>query len=926
MELIGGLSMMGHILSNKSNNSPIANSILTENQNNKPRKYANYAPEKKITNIYSDNNKKRVQHIMNDTARKRVSASRKPEKTGIIPKFFNRRKKNNKVSFDPNLSDSEFSDMSDMSETFTGSTKKNINIEDPRAFVKAQDNFTNTSAHEQKFLEKTSREKNMFLNQFEDLRFDNPGAPSAANGVPQMTGENGSTKRMELERNLALNEGFSNFDNENDMTYNVVNKDQFVHNNMKPYFKGKSFGFNQEHENKLNSIKQRTLEQFTGSVDNLEWRPKTERKPLFDPTVGMTNIYGTPVMIDYYESRYIPSDQRRNEKPFQEVRITPGLGLGYNEVGKQGYHDTYRVLPKTVDELRTINNPKLSYEGVVIEGMKGERGPIASKVFRRRPLTFKEYSEKDMLPSLGYLLAPTVYGNIDPANLSSVNRGSMGTEYYGGAGFYNDQAKPESMIEKTKESTKENYLYDDPRNVQKLEGKDARGHDDSYDPKLTQRDKEQSYIGPAKVARADRSYAYNQQDNIPDMNLRDIHNRTDRAGNIGSSDMQKEYTYDYVYNIPDSTMRNIHEKTDRVGQVNNPEMSGKYAFDPINNTQDLTMRNIHDKTDRAGQTNNSEMNKSYAFDKLNNIQDLTMRDIHSKTDRAGQANNPEIDKSYAFDSLNNIQDLTMRDIHSKTKRAGQMGTDEMNGKYAFDYVTNIPDPNMRNVHEKRDRVGQMGNNEIGKVIAFDYVSNIQDPTMRDIHGKRDRGGNFSNPEINKRFAFNYESNIQDPTMRDIHSKKDRAGNMGNAELDKRFAFDYVSNIQDPTMRDIHNKNRPGIANAQEWERQRSRGDANNERINTTKEKIAKGRAPTTSNYDKGPTPELTMFRFCEPIQIIRDLYPDNQGKVTSTKLGTVYTRDKESLPQQSWHFYSYVDDNLKNNPYVNNIVHQAPAY
>ena len=81
----------------------------------------------------------------------------------------------------------------------------------------------------------------------------------------------------------------------------------------------------------------RKMDLFTGSLNNLEWKPKTERRPLFSPLVGLTHIYGSPVMTSEYESRFIPSRERRNEKPFQETRVTPGLNLGYNEVGKSSY-------------------------------------------------------------------------------------------------------------------------------------------------------------------------------------------------------------------------------------------------------------------------------------------------------------------------------------------------------------------------------------------------------------------------------------------------------------------------------------------------------------------------------------------------------------------------------------------------------------
>ena len=84
-------------------------------------------------------------------------------------------------------------------------------------------------------------------------------------------------------------------------------------------------------------MKTRKVELFTGSADNLQYKPKTERKPLFNPLIGLTNIYGMPNFSDFAGARFIPGKERKNEKPFQEQKVTPGLGLGYNEVSTHGY-------------------------------------------------------------------------------------------------------------------------------------------------------------------------------------------------------------------------------------------------------------------------------------------------------------------------------------------------------------------------------------------------------------------------------------------------------------------------------------------------------------------------------------------------------------------------------------------------------------
>ena len=46
------------------------------------------------------------------------------------------------------------------------------------------------------------------------------------------------------------------------------------------------------------------------------------------------------------------------------------------------------MLPKSVNELRTLNNPKMEYKGRVVAGLKsGQRG-ITSKVNKNKPDTY----------------------------------------------------------------------------------------------------------------------------------------------------------------------------------------------------------------------------------------------------------------------------------------------------------------------------------------------------------------------------------------------------------------------------------------------------------------------------------------------------------------------------------------------------------
>ena len=1041
MDLLGGLAFVGNLLNNKDKNNQETDT--STNVKSKSPPYSNF------DNIYTSQYSKRASRIAKDLASAKFKDSLNPEKTGVIPRFYNRRKQDTKIHVDPDYlgnsgSNDDFNSDSEFTESFGNNScssptnscesntikSKKIDYDDPLTFIKASDNITNNTAYETKFLKDQKSARNSFLTQFEDLTFDNPGAPVSSNSIATKSGVNGQTAKIELERKLALDGGYSQFKTEDDMTYNMVNKANFVHNNMKPFFSGRTYGQDPYHEGKLNDVKQRKLEFFTGSANNVEWRPRTERRPLFDPSIGQTNIYGTPVMTDYYESRYIPSLERKGELPFQPTRIGPGLNLGYNDIGLHGYTDTYRVLPKTVDELRVANNPKVSYKGMIVEGMKGQRGPLPSKLFKRHPLTYKENKDEDILPTLGYLRAPSIYGNVDPDNMATVNRGAKETPWYSAAKLFTDKSTPDGLIPKVRDAFKQPYKHAAPRNVQSLEAKAVKVHE-GYVPRETQRVTANPYIGPAGIAQIEKIYAFDKINAIPDPNMRTVHDKTDRAGFIGQQTFDKTYAFDKINAIPDPNMRTVHDKTDRAGFVGNPTFDKTYAFDKINAIPDPNMRTIHDKTERAGFIGNPTFDKTYAFDKINAIPDPNMRTIHDKTERAGFIGNPTFDKTYvfdkinaipdpnmrtihdkteragfignptfdktyvfdkinaipdpnmrtihdkteragfignttfdktyafdkinaipdpnmrtvhdrteragfigtgafdktyAFDKINAIPDPNMRTVHDKTERAGFIGTGAFDKTYAFDKINAIPDPNMRTVHDKTDRAGFMGNGELSKTYAFDKINAIPDPNMRTVHDKTDRAGFMGNGELSKTYAFDKINAIPDPNMRTVHDKTDRAGFMGNGELSKTYAFDSINAIPDATMRDIHNKNRPGIRGPTfDVEQPRGRGDANNTRVNTAKEVVARGRRPTTSNYDKGPTSEFTLFSFCEPIQINRELYPEPKHNTTD-KLGSLSTRSAHPLPPQGWHFYSYVDENLKGNPYINNVVHQSPTY
>jgi hypothetical protein len=301
--------------------------------------------------------------------------------------------------------DSVFSDDSRSMDNAKITTRTHVDLIDQAK------QLSNNKLHTKKF---ATDKQPSFLDQFEPMKYNTSGNPVSKNSAPNVTGNNAMTAKIQAERNLALAGGYSNASDLNEhMDYGVVSPDSnsFRHDNMVPFFSGATYGNNIDSERHRDTVKQRKVDTFTGSIKDVAWRPKTERKPLFNPfrdTPGY--VYGMPQVSDKFQQYMIPGKERRNEYVVDQVRVTPGLNLGYDEDANFGFHDPTRIMPKTTNELRAANNPKITYEKPIIFGQKGTNRAVLPNVAKRKNETFKELDTGDILPSKAQWTAPTAYG------------------------------------------------------------------------------------------------------------------------------------------------------------------------------------------------------------------------------------------------------------------------------------------------------------------------------------------------------------------------------------------------------------------------------------------------------------------------------------------------------------------------------------
>jgi hypothetical protein len=192
--------------------------------------------------------------------------------------------------------------------------------------------------------------------------------------------------------------------------------------------------------------------------------------------------------------------------------------------------------------------------------------------------------------------------------------------------------------------------------------------------------------------------------------------------------------------------------------------------------------------------------------------------------------------------------------------------------------------------------------------------------MRQIHEKTDRAG-FMKGDRGDDYAINYINYTPDPTMRQIHEKTDRAG-VVSGDRGSNYTINYINYTPDPTMREIHSKvDRSKAGASGVYLATRTRDDANNSIVNIQREVISKGRAPTNSNYSKGPVMDFTTVTLCEPIQIKRDLMSSTIA--INDKLPFVLTQTPNQRVISNTRTNEFTQKVLDKNPYINNLVHKS---
>jgi hypothetical protein len=235
-----------------------------------------------------------------------------------------------------------------------------------------------------------------------------------------------------------------------------INKGDFKHNNMVPFtgpkVRGQTYGMDRNES---------VLDNMVGNGS--QSIKKIDQAPLFKPEENIQYANGTPNHSDFYQSRVNPSMSSNGVKPFESINVAPGLNQGYGTDGNGGFNSGLSqrslYMPKTVDDLRTANNPKMEYDLIGHEGPSYSHIQNAGKIGemeKNRPDTFYMNTQDRWLTTTGQekgeTLRPIIKNKETNRNVGEIN-------YAGPAG--STEEKKANYIPSVYEPTRKNE-YNSP--------------------------------------------------------------------------------------------------------------------------------------------------------------------------------------------------------------------------------------------------------------------------------------------------------------------------------------------------------------------------------------------------------------------------------------------------------------------------------
>ncbi len=715
--------------------------------NSSEKKHSNYD----LDFIHNNNKKEKNNSLIKKIIEKRINDSINPLKSNIINKFKKNLNLINNISINNKIMNNEFYE-----NNVKGLSKSNL--------FKP---FDNTS----------DKEVIDFNNQFKPLLFDTEGNPQPKNITHK---SRDLAKMSSIERSLAIQGGWSAFNNSDlDMTLKVNNPDDLSHNNMVPHFKNNGPMINNYNEQNIAN----KVELFSGSSKNFNPKKELLQEKFKPMETNITNVRGQENFLDKIEGYYNPSSERRNEQPFEPVKVGPGLKLDPDQTSRPdgGLFEEFRPLPKDVNNLRSADNPKESFKGVVVPGQKGSKTSNIGSVFKRRPDKMKENDSKNNYPSGGAYRKPT---KRDKIMMRETNR-HKSKYIIGPATFEVNKIISQKDRGEVQKPRGQQLEANEPSNL-KFQVNKNNNNTKSYDIPETERDTTQYNEHPQGLNKLEYgTNVYNPKD-YPKQTIKQTTLYNPYSG-VTMGQTNKVTSFD-----PSNIARPTTKETTLYGNEQGTMGGNIYrvkSYDPnheANHTiREITGYNSYDGGFQSAVKNVTSYNPS-------DLPNPTIRSTSAYSKDGGNIGRGETNKVISYNP-NDILRNTTRETTQFNDYQG-MASGPVNKTNVYN-PNDIPKNTIRETTQFNDYQG-MARGTVNKTNVYN-PNDIPKNTIREITGYNEYEGNLSGP-VNKTQSYDPKQ-VPNDTIRNITSMNQQQLNT-KGEIDKIRTYN-PNDIARPTLKE-----------------------------------------------------------------------------------------------------------------------------
>jgi len=538
------------------------------------------------------------------------------------------------------------------------------------------------------------------------------------------------------------------------------NIDNFTHNNQVPFFKGSNKQSIDPYAN------QSILENF-GGINTFKLEKKAV-EPLFKPTKDFTHVNGTPGQTNEVIDRFVPSLYRTNETPTNPIKVGPGLNKGFTAEptgGFQQFSIQDFALPKTTDELRTLNNPKLTYEG------RATGAPIAAVTNRGLQGTVKHRH-----PDRFFIQTPDRYFTTTAANLKPQMPGKFdaratarqdSVSYEGAAGPASTFV--ESLRPSVRDSSNINFTTTGMRNVNlqnNWEGDKFDFNKSSFFARPNERETTEDKTIISNLTSLVKSIIAPILDVFRTTRKENVLGNPNKVGYMSVQGPTKPIVWD-PNDVARTTIKETNINNNHTGNMGNNRKKVP-VFDP-NDIARTTIKETNIHNNHSGNMGNN--NKKVPVFDPNDIARTTLKETNIHNNQTGNMGNNN-KKVPVFDP-NDLARTTIKETNIHNNQTGNLSS------YARKTIVYDPNDTTRttiketNIHN--NQTGNMGNNN-KKVPVFD-PNDIARTTIKETNIHNNQTGNLS--------SYARKTIVYDPndttrtTIKETNIHNNHSGNMGN---------------------------------------------------------------------------------------------------------------------------------------------------